>query len=147
MIPDWELRLVPWLEAGAKRVIVQVEDIGGSSANLAEVAARYGAQAMLSIALETPLEILAAHCGRFRAFQVMGVPLGKSGQSFDRRAEERLRAVRAACPDAILQLDGGVTPEVARLAKGAGADSVVSSSYIWSAANPKAAYESLSAIE
>ena len=146
MVPDWELRLIPWLEAGAKRMIVQVEDIGGSAASLAEVAARYGAEAMLSLALETPLEALAAHYGRFHAFQIMGVPLGKSGQPFDRRAEERLRAVRAACPDAILQLDGGVTPEVVRIVKEAGANSVVSSSYIWNAADPKGAYESLTKI-
>ncbi len=143
MVPDWEYRLVPWLEAGVKRVIVQVEDLGGSAANLIEVASRYGAEAMLSIALETPLEALAPYYGRFHAFQIMGVPLGKSGQPFDPRALERIRAVRTACPDAILQLDGGVTLETARLAKAVGADSVASSSYIWNSADPKAAYEEL----
>ncbi len=146
MVPDWEYRLVPWLEAGVRRVIVQIEDLGGSAANLIEVASRYGAEAMLSIALETPIEALAPHYGRFHAFQIMGVPLGKSAQSFDMRALDRIRAVRTVCPDAILQLDGGVTLETARLAKDASANSIVSSSYIWSATNPKVAYEALTKI-
>jgi pentose-5-phosphate-3-epimerase len=65
---------------------------------------------------------------------------------FDGRAIEKIKALRAAFPDAILEVDGGITPVTAARAKDAGADIVVSSSYIWSAESPHEAYEKFLAI-
>ena len=145
MALDWETRLVPWLEAGAKRVIVQI-DLVRDARHLLDVVGRYGASAMLSIPPLVSADAALAHQGTFREFQVLAVPPGRSGQAFDPGALGKISSVRAAFPDAIIELDGGVTPDILRPAKAAGADIAVSASYIWNAADPKTAYEELAGI-
>lgn len=146
MVCDWEVRLVPWLEAGVFRIIIQVGFAGVDEARRArEVAARYGAEIMLSIALEDTIHHIAPYIG-FTAFQILAVPMGQSGQKCSESALERIAILRAAVPDAILEIDGGMTPITVARAKEAGADIAVSSSYIWGAENPKDAYSALSRI-
>lgn len=145
MAHDWENRIGPWLAAGAKRIIVQAELLHDAE-RLTELMKKHEAQAMLSVAPHIPVASLIPHYAHCRAFQILAVPPGDSGQTFDTAAIGRLRAVRAACPDAMLEADGGVTPEVLRAVKAAGANVAVSSSYIWKSADPKAAYEELTAI-
>ena len=143
MARDWADRIVPWLEAGVRRVIVPVALVSDLP-YLSELSARYGCAAMLSF---SPQEVVvpdfAARYGAFRAFQILAVSPGESGQQFDEAALPALRAVRAAFPDAILEVDGGVTPDVLRRAHDAGADCAVSSSFVWHAGDPQAAYEEL----
>ena len=49
-------------------------------------------------------------------------------------------------PHAIIEVDGGITPETAKWAKDAGADIVVSASYIFGSKDPEGAYEELKKI-
>ena len=59
---------------------------------------------------------------------------------------EKVKWLKAARPDAIIEVDGGITPETARWAKDAGADIAVSASYIFGGNDPKKAYEELKKI-
>lgn len=145
MAADWEARLVPWLEAGAKRVIIPI-DLVRDARHLLDIVSRYGASAMLSIAPLVSADRALAYQGLFREFQVLAVPPGRSGQAFDPASLAKISTLRAAFPDAILEVDGGVTPEILRPAKAAGANVAVSASYIWNAADSKAAYDELAAI-
>jgi len=145
MTLDWEDRLIPWLEAGAKRVIVQI-DLLRDAWHLADIANRYGASVMISIPPRVSADYALAYQGIFREFQVLSVPPGRSGQAFDPAALAKIVILRAAFPDAILEVDGGVTPGVLRPAKAAGADIAVSASYVWNATDPKAAYDELQSI-
>ncbi len=141
MADDWEARLVPWFEAGAFRAVIPAEYLDGAAMRRArEVAARYGVSIMPSFSSAGVLPDLRpyAACG---AFQVLAVPAGMSGHAFDMRAIGMIEALRAAFPDAILEVDGGMTPVTAARAKEAGADIAVSASCIWNAASPKDAYE------
>ena len=143
MARDWEVRLVPWLETGMMRVIVpagmaDAEDLRRAG----DVAARYGAELMPSFSLTDGITDFLPYAAS-AAFQILAVPAGRSGQLFDESALQKIKSLRALFPNAILEVDGGVTPVVAAQAKDAGADIVVSSSYIWNAENPKEAYEKL----
>ena len=150
MARDWEARLVPWLEAGAFRVIIHISLASVNEAKRArEVAARYGAELMLSISLADDVVDALAYAD-FASFQILAVLAGRSGQVFNESAIKKIKDLRAAFPNAILEVDGGITPLIVARAKeagsprgGAGADIVVSSSYIWNADNPKEAYEKL----
>lgn len=143
MVPDWEMRLAPWFEAGAFRVVIPVDFMDIQSFRRAgEVAARYGATIMPSFACDDTAVDFSAYMG-VNALQVLAVPAGKSGQQFDIRAIQKIKALRAAFPNAILEVDGGITPVTAARAKDAGADIAVSSSYIWGADSPKDAYDTL----
>lgn len=145
MALDWEDRLIPWLEAGAKRVIVQI-DLVRDARNLLDIVGRYGASVMLSIPPLISADAALAYQGVFHEFQILSVSPGRSGQAFDPASLAKISSVRAAFPDAILEVDGGVTPDILRPAKAAGADIAVSASYIWDAADPQEAYEELQSI-
>lgn len=146
MVRDWESRLVPWFEAGAFRAVIPADYMDVHSMRRArEVAARYGASIMPSFSSGMDLPDLAPYAP-FNAFQVLAVPAGMSGHAFDVRAIEIIRALRTAFPDAILEVDGGMTPVIAARAKDAGADIVVSSSCIWNASSQHEAYEQFARI-
>ncbi len=149
MARDWESRCVPWLEAGAFRIIIQADLADREDARRArEITARYHAELMLSFSLRDDSADVSSYAefAEFTAFQVLAVPAGRSGQKFDERAIQKIQALRAAFPHAILEVDGGITPVLAARAKEAGADIVVSSSFIWNAESPKEAYELLTRI-
>lgn len=145
MAEDYEDRIVPWLEAGAKRVIVQA-DLLRDAEYLMELGEKYGATMMLSVPLHIPASDLVPYFGKFSGFQILCVTPGNSGQAFQEDALLKIAAVRAAAPDAILEADGGMTADTARRAKEAGADILVSSSYVWNNSDPAAAYAALAAI-
>ncbi len=145
MTYDWDRRIVPWLEAGARRIIVPAELIG-EPAYFTELVARYGCEAMPSFAYDADLTGIERRWRGFRAFQVLAVSPGESGQKFRAGALKAITAVRAAFPNAILEVDGGITNKTAREAKAAGADIAVTSSYVWDDTVPRDAYEELAEI-
>ncbi len=143
MRPDYEELLLLWLEAGAKRIIVQVEVLKDLEF-LLETARRFGVEAGLAVAPETPAEELNVYFNKIRFFQVLAVAPGASGQLFQEKVLPKIKWLREQKPDAIIEVDGGINPETAKLAKDAGADILVSASYILNSVNPNKAYEELS---
>jgi ribulose-phosphate 3-epimerase len=64
--------------------------------------------------------------------QVMGIQsIGEQAQSFDPSVVERIIAIKQLFGEAMLQVDGGMTPETALEVKRAGAEIAVSGSYIF----------------
>ncbi len=78
---------------------------------------------------------------------VMTVEPGFGGQSFMSDMLPKITAIREEAnkynPSLMIQVDGGIVPETAKLCVAAGADVLVSGSYIFGAADTKAAVESL----
>jgi GxxExxY protein len=75
--------------------------------------------------------------------QVLAVSPGKSGQKFDKRVLEKIRFLKKNYPDVIIEVDGGINLETAKLCKEAGAGILVAGNYIWGSKNPQGAYEEL----
>lgn len=142
MAEDYEDRLAPWFEAGAERIIVQVELVRDVE-YLVELQKKYNAEIMISFAPDITMDEIKPYVAIVNQFQILAVKPGLSGQPFDERALEKIQFVRAAVPHAIIEVDGGITVSVARRVKKAGADIVVSSSYIWNSMNPQQAYHEL----
>lgn len=82
----------------------------------------------------------------FKSFQVLAVPPGFAGQAFDERALEKINFLRTSYPGVKIEVDGGINPKTAQIVKYAGADSVVSASYIFGSSGPRKAYEELKSI-
>jgi len=144
-----------WLAAGAKRVIFHLEaireshpptEVGAAIARVTDECAKRDAEMMLATNPETPNEALEPYLDNFREFQVLAVYPGPAGQPFLPTVLGKIEFLRAARPDARIEIDGGITPEVARRVKDAGADVVVAGSYIFGNADPKAAYGELQSI-
>jgi ribulose-phosphate 3-epimerase len=137
-----------WLTAGAKRLVVHIETITPASLeHLIVIAESHRGEIMLSSNPETDPEAMTPFidhaAGRINAFQVLAVHPGAAGQPFMPSTLQKISLLRQAMPNAIIEVDGGMNPETVAAVKAAGADTVVSSSYIFNATDPKLAYQAL----
>lgn len=144
MIQDPESHIDAWLEAGVKKIIVHIEAIRDFQSLLNRVRAHH-AELILGIKMETDVKELSFYLPKcpVHAVHLLEVPAGPSGSTMNQRAVDRIRFVRTLDPDVTISVDGGVTKETAREVCEAGADRVVSSSFIWNSASPKETYELL----
>jgi ribulose-phosphate 3-epimerase len=133
-----------WLAAGARRLIIHAESLHPQSLHeIVSAAERYRAQVMISSKPESAPEDMEPYLKHFNEFQVLGVQPGPAGQKFLSFITEKVQFLREESPDAIIEVDGGMNPETAAKVKIEGADTIVSSSYIFDSADPKKAYEEL----
>lgn len=145
MVQDPERVVAEWLKAGVGRIIVHMEAVRNADAILEQCQA-HGVQAMLSSNPETPPDALLPFLQNFNAFQVLAVKPGLAGQAFKPEAVKKVKFLRERAPNATIEVDGGITKTTGKLAKDAGADILVSASYIWRNKNPRKAFEELMGI-
>jgi len=74
---------------------------------------------------------------------VLGVHSGPAGQKFNPRALRVISFLKKKFPYAILTVDGGITPAIARKLSRVEVSRVTSSAYIWESAQPQNAYQRL----
>lgn len=128
-----------------KRIIVHAETIQDFSYVL-ETCRAANVEVGLAFNPETSLEFAAIYFRSIRFVQLLGVTPGSSGQTLQPIVLERVKQLKKQNPSILVELDGGINPETARLAKEAGADFIVSGSYIFDHPLPKAAYATLAQI-
>lgn len=143
MVQNPETQLEDWLKAGARRFVIP-EDAVADLGYVKILAKRYDAIILLSV--DPASRKVTNKTNLFDSFQVLAVPPGPAGQPFNNLALEKISFLRASFPNAKIEVDGGVNLETAKLVKDAGADIVVSASYIFDSLDPKKAYEELNAI-
>lgn len=147
MVEEPEKEINAWLDAGVKRIIVHLETINDETfSELKRKTSKKKVELMLAVNPETPAENLKPYFGKVSEFQVLAVYPGPSGQKFLPLVADKIKFLRREMPDATIEVDGGINEETARIAKSAGADIVVSASYIFGSADPKRVYEKLKAI-
>ena len=145
MVVNPERVMEGWLKNGAERAIVHLEAMSNPHLIL-ETAKKVGGEVMLAINPGTSAEMLIPYINSFSAFQILAVSPGPSGQEFNESVLEKIKFLREGAPNAIIEVDGGINPETAKLAKEAGASILISTSYIMDNPDPKGAYEELSRI-
>jgi len=141
---------------GFVRLTIHAECTDDISGLIARLRHKVGAEANfiaalvsigLSIDIDTPTEVLLKHADEVEYVQFMGIEnVGRQGEPFDKRVLEKVRAFRAARPDAYIQVDGGVSLENAKDLVSAGVSRVIAGSAILHATNLSstvAAFESL----
>lgn len=136
MVERPEEKLMPWLEAESVfRILVHEE----ATKNERDIIARChtaGKQAGIAIKPQTPWEALIPFLGQADLFQMLAVEPGPSGQVFDRRILEKIRAFRAQAPEARIEVDGGIKPGIAHECAAAGANILVASSSLFAGGLP-----------
>jgi len=147
MVEYPEKEVDAWLRVGIKRLIIHLEAISEKTfSEIKEKTDREKVELMLAIRPETPAEKLMFYFKKVSEFQVLAVHPGPSGQKFQTLVAQKIKFLRHEVPNATIEVDGGINEETAELVKSAGADIVISGSYIFNDPNPKAAYEKLSSI-
>ena len=152
---QWEIHLMvehpeqvveAWLAAGAKRLIVHVEVLTPeTAASIIAAAKQRGASVMLASNPETKPETFQPYFGMFSEFQVLAVTPGWAGQQFLPVVLEKVRFLRQALPQALIEVDGGINPGAAGMVKAAGANIIVAASYLFEAVDKAVAFKELEA--
>lgn len=133
-----------WLAAGAKKLVVHVES-AGDLPRIRDKAKALGAEIVWGIKTGTPIDGLN-ECLKDdprASVQVLAVSPGPSGQVFNPENLKKVISLRSRWPDISIRVDGGMNPETAKTVKEAGADAIISTSYIFESNDAAAAYQEL----
>ncbi|EQD43710.1 ribulose-phosphate 3-epimerase, partial [mine drainage metagenome] len=121
--------------AGADLPLIHVEspvNTGILLKNITREGSRYG----IVINSETPFEKVLPFLEDAALLLIMSVHPGFSGQSFIQDSVYKIREARSYIDEhklkALIEVDGGINLDTAKICKEAGADVVVSASYIFS---------------
>lgn len=140
---DNPLRYIkPFAKAGADLITFHLEAADDPEAVIAAIHA-HGKKAGISIKPATPAKSLLPFLERIDMALVMTVEPGFGGQSFLTDMLPKVAALRNAAPVLDIQVDGGINADTARLCREAGANVLVAGSYVFGAADKKAAMQSL----
>ena len=150
MIEEPQNIIDDWIKAGAKRIIVHLETVENfppeADSFLAEKLKTENlkhCEIGLAINPDTSAKKLVPYLNQIKFVQILAVDPGLSGQKFQLQVLDKIKFLKSNYPDAIIEIDGGINLETAKLCKEAGADILVSGSYIWSSSNPKEAFKKL----
>ena len=108
---------------------------------------RAGLMAGIALKPSTPAESVFPYLEKTEMILVMTVEPGYGGQGFLSYTLPKIKAIRKRAtevnPDLMIEVDGGITNETAPLVKEAGADVLVSGSYLFKAKDMYKAVQSL----
>lgn len=102
-----------------------------------------GMKAAVAINPATPVCLLKDIVPFLDMVLVMSVNPGFGGQKFISTAVTKIAELKAMKADLLVQVDGGINAESAKLCRDVGADILVAGSYIFASANRKTAINSL----
>ncbi len=129
-----------FIQAGADAVTIHVECEADISATLAGIR-RLGARPGISLDPATPVSDLEPYLGIVDLVLVMTVRPGFGGQEFDPVGLEKIRALaearKAGAGDFLISVDGGINADTGRRCREAGADILVSGSWLFHQADPQ----------
>jgi ribulose-phosphate 3-epimerase len=140
-------RIAEFLDAGAAHITFHAEAVPETEDRRALITLIRAGKATAGIALNpgTPLSAIEDIVADIDMVLVMSVQPGFSGQAFRPEVLEKVRALRARFPDLMIQMDGGIDATTAPACIAAGADNLVSASFIFRAADRSAAIATLRA--
>lgn len=146
MVARPEEVLGAWVRAGARRIIIHAEAVSDWSEVKGAIAGR--AEIFIGVKKETPVDILKTYAEdeTVKGVHILAVPIGFSGGAQDPETSNRIKEIKEKWPRLKVSVDGGINLETAQAVKEAGADEVVSSTYIFGSPDPQAAYAALAAL-
>ncbi len=146
MIVDPLKYIKDFADAGADIIIFHPEARSPIEETLAEIK-KYGKKAGLAINPPTPVSAIGEYLRELEWILVMSVNPGFAGQKFMPevlpKVEELARLKREKGYGYRIAIDGGINGETAQLAKNAGAEVLVSASFIFSSADRRKAITTL----
>lgn len=133
MIASPEKVIDKYIKAGADIITVQYESFTDQEL-LIKVLKRIkkkGKMAGLAIDLETNIEVVDSLLKFVDMVLIMTVKTGKGGQEFNKDALKKVKYVRNLNSEILIEVDGGINDQTAVQCVKAGADILVSGSYIY----------------
>lgn len=149
MIVQPERYIETFAAVGANYITVHYEACTHLHRTLAQIK-EAGCKAGVVLNPATPVSVLEDILCECDMVLLMSVNPGYGGQKFIHRTIEKVKTLRNMIADqglnTIIEIDGGVNTETGKLLVDAGADALVAGSYVFNAADPKAAIAGLRAL-
>ena len=137
-----DLYLEVFAKAGAQTIQIHIEADCDLHHELRRIRER-GVKPAIVLNPETPVEILLPYLGEVDEALVMTVHPGFGAQKFIGECLEKVKWVRERKPTLDIMIDGGVNGETAKECIKAGANMLVSGSYLYKQADMKKAIEEM----
>ncbi len=134
MVTDPSNFIDDFTEAGAEIISVHVE--ANDPEKALKLIKEKGIKAGIALNPSTPEDSIEPFVEQADMILVMSVEPGYCGQSFHENAIDRVKNYKEKYPDKIIEVDGGVGPENAKVLREAGADILVAGSAIFGSENP-----------
>ena len=135
-----------FVKSGADLIAFHVESNSNVEETIEKITSA-GVLPALVVKSGTPAESVFPYLSKIAMVLVMTVEPGFGGQSFMEDMLPKIKAIREKAdevnPALMIQVDGGIVPETAKKCVDAGADVLVSGSYIFGASDIAGAIESL----
>ncbi len=151
MVDDPEEMLATWMATGATRILFHAESTLNMNAILERMKREYGyekgfmSEALsvgIAVSQATNLELIEPYLPHIDYVQFMGIKrIGVQGQPFSGDVLATIRRFKEAHPNMEVQVDGGITLEVAKQLLTLGVSRLVVGSALWGAGDPKERYE------
>lgn len=144
MIENPDKYIKPFAEAGADILTFHYEACPDNIQNVIEMIKGFGIKAGLSIKPKTKPEEILEYLPLLDMVLIMTVEPGFGGQAFMPECAEKISVIKKhANKDLIIQVDGGINSDTARICTQYGANSLVAGNYIYKSDNIKDAIQSL----
>lgn len=145
MIENPEKYIEPFAKAGADILTFHYEAVQEDKiSDLCKYIKSFGVKAGMSIKPKTNADVVLPYLKYLDLLLVMTVEPGFGGQSFMPDCAEKLPLIRSKANEAlIIQVDGGINAETAKICTANGANSLVAGNYIYKSDDISAAISSL----
>ena len=144
MIENPEKYVEPFVKAGADIITFHYEAAGEKSREILKLIQSYGVKAGISIKPKTSPDKIFNLLTTADMVLVMTVEPGFGGQSFMADCAEKIPYLKNNSPqNMIIQVDGGINAETAKVCTRLGANSLVAGSYVYKSDDIKTAIDSL----
>lgn len=143
MIENPEKYIEPFAKAGADILTFHYEAVKDIQL-IVDLIKSFGIKAGMSIKPKTSPDEILKYLGILDLLLVMTVEPGFGGQSFMEDCAEKIPAIKRHAPEnLIIQVDGGINAQTAKICTDYGANSLVAGNYIYKSDNIKSAILSL----
>ena len=143
MIENPEKYIEPFVKAGADILTFHYEAVNDVSA-IVDLIKSFGIKAGMSIKPKTSPDEILKYLEILDLFLVMTVEPGFGGQSFMEDCAEKIPVIKRHAPgNLIIQVDGGINAQTAKICTSYGANSLVAGNYIYKSDNIISAVQSL----
>lgn len=144
MVTNPAERIAEFLNVGAAHITFHAEAVPAAErASLIQSIRACGATAGIAINPGTLISEVESDLGDIDLLLVMSVEPGFSGQSFMKDVLQKVEEAREQFPNLMIQMDGGISDQTASLCIAAGANNLVSASFIFGSSDRAQAIASL----
>jgi ribulose-phosphate 3-epimerase len=147
MIENPKKYIEPFAKAGADIITFHYEAVKKDSSpnQIIEQIKSFGIKAGMSIKPKTPVDVVFPYLNDLDMVLVMTVEPGFGGQKFMQDCAEKIPLIKSNMKnkELIIQVDGGINAQTARICTSYGANSLVAGNYIYKSSDIKSAITSL----